>query len=67
MESEPPYWLVYFGTDDLEASTRREVGELGGSTIVEPMDIGPAGSRVAGSAGRGVRAVQRAVRRLTNR
>jgi hypothetical protein len=40
MESEPPYWLVYFGTDDLEASTAR-AGELGGATIVEPMDIGP--------------------------
>ena len=40
MESEPPYWLVYFGSDDLEASTAR-AGELGGSTIVEPMAVGP--------------------------
>ena len=34
---------MYFGTDDLEAD-RRELGELGGSTLVEPMDVGPAGS-----------------------
>ena len=40
MESEPPYWLVYFGSDDLELSTAR-AGELGGSTIVEPMAVGP--------------------------
>jgi len=39
MESEPPYWLVYFGSDDLEASTAR-AGELGGATIVEPMSVG---------------------------
>ncbi len=40
MESEPPYWLVYFGADDIAASTAL-AGELGGSTIVEPMEIGP--------------------------
>ena len=31
---------MYFGTDDLEASTARG-GELGGATIVEPMGVGP--------------------------
>ncbi len=41
MESEPPYWLVYFGARDLEASIAR-AGEFGGATIVEPMQIGPA-------------------------
>lgn len=40
METEPPYWLVYFGADDLEISTA-QAGELGGATLVEPMDIGP--------------------------
>lgn len=34
----PPHWLVYFGTDSADASVQR-VGELGGSTLVEPMDI----------------------------
>jgi predicted enzyme related to lactoylglutathione lyase len=40
MESEPPYWLVYFGANELEATIAR-AGELGGATIVEPMQIGP--------------------------
>lgn len=38
MESEPPYWLVYFGTDDIDATAAR-AGELGGAAIVEPMPI----------------------------
>jgi predicted enzyme related to lactoylglutathione lyase len=38
----PPHWLVYFGTDDIEAGSAR-VSELGGSVLVEPMSIGPAG------------------------
>ncbi len=35
----PPYWLVYFGTDDIEASLTKAT-ELGASTLMEPMDIG---------------------------
>ena len=37
---EPPYWLVYFGVDDVEAGAAR-VEELGGSKPVGPMSIGP--------------------------
>lgn len=37
----PPHWLVYFAVDDTDAALAK-VGELGGSTILEPMDI-PAG------------------------
>jgi predicted enzyme related to lactoylglutathione lyase len=40
MEMEPSYWLVYFGTADVDASLAKAV-ELGGSAIVEPMDIPP--------------------------
>jgi uncharacterized protein len=40
MPGEPPYWLVYFGTDAIEAATA-QVGELGGSTLAGPMSIGP--------------------------
>jgi predicted enzyme related to lactoylglutathione lyase len=40
MEQEPvAYWLVYFGTDDIDASLQR-VSDLGGTRLVEPMDIG---------------------------
>ena len=35
----PPYWLVYFGTDDIDASVAK-IGELGGQTLVDVMDIG---------------------------
>jgi predicted enzyme related to lactoylglutathione lyase len=38
----PPHWLVYFGSADTDASVAR-VGELGGATLLEPMDFGPAG------------------------
>lgn len=38
----PPHWLVYFGADDADASLTR-AGELGGSTVMEPTDIGPNG------------------------
>jgi predicted enzyme related to lactoylglutathione lyase len=34
----PPNWLVYFGTEDLDAALTR-VGELGGATIAGPIDI----------------------------
>ena len=40
MGEEPPYWLVYFGTDDIEAGVAK-AGELGGSTLAGPMSIGP--------------------------
>ncbi len=38
-EGEPPYWLVYFGTEDVGAALRR-VEELGGRRLTEPLDIG---------------------------
>ncbi len=41
----PPSWLVYFGADDADASVVR-IGELGGSTLMPPMDLGP-GLRIA--------------------
>jgi predicted enzyme related to lactoylglutathione lyase len=44
-EGSPPFWLVYFGIDDVDAGIAR-IGELGGSTVAEPMDIGP-GARIA--------------------
>lgn len=34
----PSSWSVYFAVDDCDASVAR-VGELGGSTVFEPMDI----------------------------
>ena len=37
---EPPHWLVYFGTDDIEGAASKGE-ELGGSTIAGPMSIGP--------------------------
>src|SRR5262249_42585903 len=36
----PPHWLVYFGADDLEATTGK-AQELGGTQLVEPTSIGP--------------------------
>lgn len=38
----PPYWLVYFGAESADA-TLANVGERGGSTVMEPTDIGPSG------------------------
>jgi uncharacterized protein len=38
-ENEPCYWLVYFGADDINADTSK-AAELGGTALVEPMDIG---------------------------
>jgi predicted enzyme related to lactoylglutathione lyase len=35
---EPPYWLVYFAVDDVDASLDR-IGELGGSTIAGPFEM----------------------------
>jgi uncharacterized protein len=37
----PPHWLVYFGIDDIDAGLAK-VEELGGSTMIGPMDIGVA-------------------------
>ena len=37
--NEPCYWLVYFGTDDIDASLAKS-DELGGTTLVGAMDIG---------------------------
>lgn len=38
-QTEPTYWLVYFGTDDIDASLAKST-ELGGTTLMGPMDIG---------------------------
>jgi predicted enzyme related to lactoylglutathione lyase len=38
----PPHWLVYLGAEDADAYVAR-VGELGGATLVAPMDLGEAG------------------------
>jgi uncharacterized protein len=46
MPQEPPYWLVYFGVDDIEQSTAR-VEELGGGKLVGPMPAGPGTITVA--------------------
>ena len=35
----PTSWIVYFGTDDLTATTAM-ASELGGSVVMEPMEIG---------------------------
>ena len=35
----PPYWLVYFGSDDVDADLAK-ISELGGKALVGPMDIG---------------------------
>jgi predicted enzyme related to lactoylglutathione lyase len=37
-DNEPTYWLVYFGTDDIDASLAKAV-ELGGTKLMGPMDI----------------------------
>jgi hypothetical protein len=42
----PPFWLVYFATDDLDASLAR-VSELGGNVLVGNTDIGIARIGVA--------------------
>jgi predicted enzyme related to lactoylglutathione lyase len=34
----PSHWLVYFGTDDVDASAAR-AGELGGNVVAGPMDF----------------------------
>jgi uncharacterized protein len=39
-EMEPSYWLVYFGSNDLEADVAK-AGELGGNALVPPMEAGP--------------------------
>ncbi len=38
-ETEPTYWLVYFGSTDVQA-TLGKVSELGGSSLMGPVDIG---------------------------
>lgn len=38
-DTEPTYWLVYFGTDDIDA-TMRKATELGGTALLGPMDVG---------------------------
>ena len=38
-ETEPTYWLVYLGADDID-STMEKATELGGNALLGPMDIG---------------------------
>ena len=60
--TEPCYWLVYFGTDDLEGSLAK-VEELGGATARGSDCHRARALRCrSGPAGRGVRALQRRVR-----
>lgn len=40
-----PAWNLYFGVEDAEATVSR-VGELGGATVIEPMEV-PGGGRFA--------------------
>jgi predicted enzyme related to lactoylglutathione lyase len=46
MDPEPTYWLVYFGTDDMDGSLAK-IAELGGRKIAGPMEIGPGKVAVA--------------------
>jgi predicted enzyme related to lactoylglutathione lyase len=39
-EMEPSYWLVYFGSEDIDADLTK-ARDLGGNVLVEPMQIGP--------------------------
>ncbi len=39
-ETEPTYWLVYFGSEDIDASLARS-SELGGTPLLGPMEVGP--------------------------
>jgi predicted enzyme related to lactoylglutathione lyase len=39
-ESEPTYWLAYFGCEDANTALDK-VAELGGAKIMGPIDIGP--------------------------
>lgn len=36
----PAHWLVYFGTEDTDATVAK-ASELGGTTLVPPTDIPP--------------------------
>jgi predicted enzyme related to lactoylglutathione lyase len=38
----PPHWIVYFGTDDADATVAR-IEELGGQVMVAPMPVPPSG------------------------
>ena len=38
----PSHWLVYFGSDDVDASAER-ISSAGGTLMVEPMDVPPSG------------------------
>jgi uncharacterized protein len=34
----PPHWLIYFGSEDVDAAAER-IGELGGQVMVPPLDV----------------------------
>jgi predicted enzyme related to lactoylglutathione lyase len=46
MPGEPPYWLVYFGAQDVEQAAAK-INELGGEVIAGPMPVGPGSIAVA--------------------
>jgi uncharacterized protein len=43
----PPHWLVYFGTDDADATVAR-IEELGGQVTIAPMAVPPSGRIAVG-------------------
>ena len=45
-QGAPPFWLVYFATDDLDGALRK-VTDLGGNVLVDTTDIGVAKIAVA--------------------
>ena len=64
MPEEPPNWLVYFGTDDIDQSAAK-VKELGGTKLAGPFPAGPGQiAIVRDPQGGGVRAVRRRLRRV---
>ena len=56
MPGEPPYWLVYFGTEDAEQFAEK-VKQLGGEVVAGPMPIGPGTIAIARDPQGGVFAV----------
>jgi predicted enzyme related to lactoylglutathione lyase len=43
--NDPPKWMTYFASDDLDATAKR-ITEAGGTLLFEPMDVGPMGRMV---------------------
>lgn len=43
--NDPPKWMTYFASDDVDATGAR-ITEAGGTLLFEPMDVGPKGRMV---------------------